>query len=156
MPKLHFATDAFGRLLLSPAPGGFEDKMLQFDGAVIREIGDVDHDQVDVRFDAGAGSVVDFIGLLIRFNGDSENGDYMKLEIVDVDGVVYPAGTVLRDFGPKFYVFPGETMFINLPFLRMQFQTVFYLRFHYYRKTGYDPLKIPRYIANLVYLKYTG
>jgi len=33
-----------------------------------------------------------------------EHGDYARLEVVDVDGIAYPAGTVLADFGKKIYM----------------------------------------------------
>ena len=30
----------------------------------------------------------------------------MKFQVVDVDGIAYPAGTVLEEFGTNFYVAP--------------------------------------------------
>ena len=37
---------------------------------------------------------------------DANWGDYIKVEVVDKDGVAYPAGTVLKTYIPKRYLHP--------------------------------------------------
>jgi len=41
-----------------------------------------------------------------HINGDAHDGDYIEFQIVDVDGVYYPAGTVLSTFISTEYVWP--------------------------------------------------
>lgn len=151
MPKFamqKLSTDSEGRLKQSPEPGPLEGKHLQYD-SFIRTVTE-DEDVYNFKFDSGAGSKVDFIKLIIHFNGDVAVEDYMRLEVVDVDGAIYPAGTVLTDFGPKFYVIPNYTLELGGPFLKMDFQTVFYLVFKYYRA---DSARTPKYSVRIVYLK---
>jgi len=47
-------------------------------------------------------------GLGYKLDGDVREDDYLEVEIVDVDGVVYPAGTVLAKFSETVYVIPNE------------------------------------------------
>lgn len=45
---------------------------------------------------------------------DSVDGDRMSFQVVDVDGDVYPAGTVLDEFGKDWPVIPDEKEIIRL------------------------------------------
>ncbi len=38
---------------------------------------------------------------------NAEVGDKIKFQVVDVDGIAYPAGTVLEEFGTDVYVMPN-------------------------------------------------
>jgi hypothetical protein len=38
----------------------------------------------------------------------AEVGDNLKYQVVDIDGIVYPAGTVLEEFGSAYYVMPDS------------------------------------------------
>jgi hypothetical protein len=45
---------------------------------------------------------------------DSEIGDTMKFQVIDKDGIAYPAGTVLDEFGSNWAVIPNDKETIRL------------------------------------------
>lgn len=45
---------------------------------------------------------------------DAVIGDYVKFQVVDKDGLVYPAGTLLEEFGDTWYVVPNSPVGIRL------------------------------------------
>lgn len=45
---------------------------------------------------------------LIGTQADSQGRDYIEIAFVDVDGILYPPGTVLKTFITEEYVNPGE------------------------------------------------
>ena len=47
-------------------------------------------------------------GLGFRVDGNAVDSDHIRVEIVDADGVVYPAGTVLATFADTVYVWPNR------------------------------------------------
>jgi hypothetical protein len=48
-----------------------------------------------------------FDGCDVSVIGNAAKGDYLIAQIVDVDGILYPAGTVLKTFAPNWQVVPG-------------------------------------------------
>lgn len=48
-----------------------------------------------------------FDGCDVSVVGPSVKGDYLMAQIVDVDGVVAPPGTILNTFSPKWHVVPA-------------------------------------------------
>lgn len=54
------------------------------------------------------------------FNGvqyyakDAAVGDSLTFQVVDVDGILYPAGTVLEEFGKNYFVMPNHPVEIVL------------------------------------------
>lgn len=47
-------------------------------------------------------------GLAYKLDSNPHEDDYMEVEIVDVDGIVYPADTILVTFASTLYVTPDE------------------------------------------------
>ena len=52
-----------------------------------------------------------YLGGGVLYTADSAVGDYVSVKVVDVDGVYYPAGTVIKDYVHKWPVSPlGSTV----------------------------------------------
>lgn len=50
---------------------------------------------------------------IIGSSADSQLRDYIEISFVDVDGLYYPAGTVLKTFLTEEYVASGESEFLE-------------------------------------------
>lgn len=79
----------------------------------------------------------------IEYYCDGAIGDYCQFQVVDKDGLAYPAGTVLEEFGTNYYMVPSVLQDIIL--YKASIITGMYLRLKY-TSTGATNVKI---IANL-------
>lgn len=70
-------------------------------------------------------------------------GDHATFQVVDVDGLVYPAGTVLDEFGDEWYISP-DTM-TTLRLFRSNMIAGFYIRLVYQSTGGTDV----KFVGNL-------
>jgi len=49
-------------------------------------------------------------GICLRLDSNVEGGDYIVVQMVDVDGIYYPEGTVLGTFADTIYVWPERVL----------------------------------------------
>lgn len=74
---------------------------------------------------------------------DAVIGDYVKFQVVDKDGLVYPAGTVLEEFGDTWHVMPDESVEIRL--FKSSIISGMYIRIKYTSTGGTDV----KFVGNL-------
>lgn len=79
----------------------------------------------------------------IEYFTNGEPGDYCYFQVLDKDGLLYPAGTVLEQFGEKYYMTPNFLHAILL--YKAKIIPGMYLRLKY-TSTGTSDVKV---IANL-------
>lgn len=70
---------------------------------------------------------------------NAEVGDSMKFQVVDKDGVAYPADTVLDEFGTNWYVMPNSETTIRL--YKAKLIPFLYIRIKY-KSTGQEDVKV--------------
>lgn len=78
------------------------------------------------------------------FAKNAEVGDHITFQVVDKDGLVYPAGTVLDEFGSEWGVVPDQ--FIDLQLYKAKLISGFYLRLVYHSVGTTENIK---FICNL-------
>jgi len=66
----------------------------------------MDHKMEQLQWPLGTNATSIFNGVQY-YAQNAAVGDHMTFQIVDVDGIVYPANTVLEEFGNAFYVAPN-------------------------------------------------
>lgn len=74
---------------------------------------------------------------------DAVVGDSVKFQVVDKDGLVYPAGTVLEEFGDSWYVMPDQSIDIRL--FKSAIVPGMYIRIKYTSTGGTDV----KFVGNL-------
>lgn len=75
----------------------------------------------------------------IEYCASAELGDKITFQVVDVDGISYPAGTVLEEFGTNVYVMPNAINKVVL--YKAKLIVGMYLRLKY-TSTGSTDVKI--------------
>jgi len=64
------------------------------------------------------------------FSETSTFGDYIKIEIVDKDGIYYPINTIVSEYISKFYIMKTQLNNIENDFI-VDIPSKLYLRIHY-------------------------
>ncbi len=103
---------------------------------------DFDWQMPQLQYPAGTDRTSYFDG--IEYWTDGEPGDYCDFQVVDVDGIAYPAGTVLEEFGTQVYLLPNVLQDIVL--YKAKIVTGMYLRLKY---TSIGTVNDVKVIANL-------
>lgn len=102
---------------------------------------DLDWAMPQLQYPSGTNRTSYFDG--IEYYTDGAVGDSCDFQVVDVDGIAYPAGTVLEEFGTGVYLLPNVLQDIIL--YKAKIVPGMYLRLKY-TSTGVSDVKV---VANL-------
>jgi len=80
-------------------------------------------------------------GLGYKLDGDVHEDDYLEVEIVDVDGVAYPPGTILAKFAETMYVIPNEVFEVVCEDAKMIYNWM-YIRTRYVSNGTQNPVAV--------------
>lgn len=154
---VHPATDTQGRVVSSPNPQD-ADSAFKIDGFLGQWAsgGAEAQESTPFKFQDSAGTdiVIDLVGVAHAYFQNAKVGEYLRLEVVDVDNVTgLGAGAVLANFGLRFYVSPNGVITGLLPETpsKKTLNAGLYLRLRYTSPASVGQASNVDYVVNLAY-----